>query len=74
MFHVQQKKLTALHLKPKRLRRDIRTTVDSNFTRKRWLDIEYITEEMEGLGCAAGGKIWNLMLYARARLRVCGVG
>jgi len=46
MCHVQQKNLTALHLKPKRLRRDIRTTVDSDFTRKRWLDIEYIAEGM----------------------------
>ena len=43
MCHVQQKKLTALHLKPKKLRRDIRTVVDSGFTRKTWLDIEYIT-------------------------------
>ena len=74
MCHVQQKKLTALHWKPNRLGRDIRATLDSDFTRKRWLDIEYITEEMEGLGCADGGKIWNLMLYTRAPLRVCGVG
>ena len=44
MCHVQQKKLTALHLKPKKLRRDIRTVVDSGFTRKTWLDIGYITE------------------------------
>ena len=34
MCHVQQKKLTALHLKPKILRRDIRAVVDSGFTRK----------------------------------------
>ena len=33
-FHVQQKKLTALHLKPKILRRDIRAVVDSGFTKK----------------------------------------
>ena len=43
MCHVQQKKLTALHLKPKKLRRDIRAVVDSGFTRKTWLDIGYIT-------------------------------
>jgi len=49
MCHVQQKKLTALHLKPRILRRDIRATVDSDFTRKTQLIIEYITEEMEGL-------------------------
>jgi len=74
MCHVQQKRLTALHLKPRILRRDIRATVDNDSTRKRWLDIEYITEEMECLGGADGGKIWNLMLYTRAPLRVCGVG
>ena len=43
MCHVQQKRLTALHLKPKKLRRDIRAIVDSGFTRKAWLDIAYIT-------------------------------
>jgi len=74
MCHIQQKRLTALHLKPGILRRDIRATVDNDSTRKRWLEIEYITEEMECLGGADGGKIWNLMLYARAPLRVCGVG
>jgi len=41
--HVQQKKLTALHLKPKKLRRDIRAVGDSGFTRKTWSDIGYIT-------------------------------
>ena len=34
MCHVQQKKLTALHLKPKILRRDMRVAVDSDFTKK----------------------------------------
>jgi len=45
MFHVQQKRLTALHLKPWILRRGIRATVDSDFTRNKWLDIEYITKK-----------------------------
>ena len=40
MCHVQQAKLTALHLKPKMLRRDMRATVDSDFPRKLWLDIQ----------------------------------
>ena len=39
MCHVQQAKLTALHLKPKMLRRDMRATVGSDFPRKPWLDI-----------------------------------
>ena len=34
MCHVQQKKLTALHLKPRILKRDIRAVVDDNRTRK----------------------------------------
>jgi len=34
MCHVQQAKLTALHLKPKMLRRDIGAMVGSNFTRR----------------------------------------
>jgi len=63
MFHVQQKKLTALHLKPRILRRDIRATIDSDFTRKLWLDTEHITKGMESLECMDGGKTWNLMLY-----------
>jgi len=45
MCHVQQKKLTALHLKPKILRRDIGATVDSDFPSQ----LLSITEEMEGL-------------------------
>ena len=43
MCHVQQEKLTALHLKPRILRRDIRTAGDRDSTRKPWLDIEYMT-------------------------------
>ena len=39
MYHVQQAKLTALHLKPRILRRDIGATVGSDFPRKPWLDI-----------------------------------
>ena len=61
MFHVQQKKLTALHLKPRILRRDIKITVDCDLTRKKWLDIEYITKKKEGIEFADRGTTWNLM-------------
>jgi len=33
MCHVQQKKLTALHLKSKKLRRDMRAAADSSCTK-----------------------------------------
>jgi len=57
MCHVQQKKLTALHLKPKKLRRDIRAVVDSGSTRKTWLDIWYTTKRKGGgLERMDGGK------------------
>ena len=56
MCHVQQAKLTALHLKPRILRRDMRVTVGIDFPRKPWLDIEYMTEEVECLQCMDGGK------------------
>ena len=48
--------------------------MDSDFTMKPWLDIEYITEEMEGPECTNGGKTWNLMLYPRAPLKFVGLG
>jgi len=57
MFHVQQKNLTALHLKPRILRRDIRATVDTDFARKKWLDIEYITKKRKDLSVQREGKL-----------------
>ena len=45
--------------------------MDSDFTVKLWLDIEYITEEMESPECMNGGKTWSLMFYPRVTLKVC---